>query len=57
MSCISDTEFSSAMSGSKEGAAIEGSRAPSPKHSGGYKNTNNIRMISHIGCEEGCGYV
>lgn len=31
--------------------------APSPKHSGGHVDTGNRRMISHIGCEDGCGYV
>ncbi|WP_375624095.1 MULTISPECIES: hypothetical protein [unclassified Bartonella] len=54
---LNNTEFTSAMYGSNEGGGIQGKKAPSPKHSGGYKNTANIRMISHIGCEDGCGYV
>ncbi len=54
---LNNTEFASAMYGSNEGGGIQGKKAPSPKHSGGYKNTANIRMVSHIGCEDGCGYV
>ncbi|WP_375630489.1 MULTISPECIES: hypothetical protein [unclassified Bartonella] len=54
---LNNTEFTSAMYGSNEGGVIQGKKAPSPKHSGGHKNTANIRMISHIGCEDGCGYV
>ncbi len=54
---LNNTEFTSAMYGSNEGGGIQGKKAPSPKHSGGHKNTANIRMISHIGCEDGCGYV
>ncbi|WP_375623764.1 MULTISPECIES: alanine-zipper protein [unclassified Bartonella] len=54
---LNNTEFTSAMYGSNEGGGIQGKKAPSPKHSGGHKNTQNRRMISHIGCEDGCGYV
>ncbi len=36
---------------------IVGSKAPTPKHSGGHRDTANRRMISHIGCEDGCGYL
>ncbi|WP_245256833.1 hypothetical protein [Bartonella sp. DB5-6] len=54
---LNNTEFTSAMYGSNEGGGIQGKKAPSPKHSGGHKTTENRRMISHIGCEDGCGYV
>ncbi|UNE54995.1 phage major tropism determinant [Bartonella machadoae] len=54
---LDDTQFASAMYGSNEGSPIQGKKAPSPKHSGGYRDTANRRMISHIGCEDGCGYV
>lgn len=54
---LSDVEFASAMSGSNDKTSITGKKAPSPKTSGGHVDTANRRMISHIGCEEGCGYV
>ncbi|SPU27856.1 Ribonucleases G and E [Candidatus Bartonella washoeensis] len=54
---LSDTEFASAMYGSNDKTSIEGKEAPSPKHSGGHVDTEKRRMISYIGCEDGCGYV
>ncbi|WP_375650186.1 hypothetical protein [Bartonella sp. OT172YNZD] len=54
---LNNTEFNSAVYGSNEGGGVQGKKAPLPKHSGGHKNTANIRIISHIGCEDGCGYV
>ncbi|WP_375617378.1 MULTISPECIES: hypothetical protein [unclassified Bartonella] len=56
-SFLNDTEFASAMYGSNEKTNIQGKKAPSPKSSGGHVDTANRRMISHIGCEDGCGYV
>ncbi|PIT67902.1 hypothetical protein CER18_09195 [Bartonella tribocorum] len=55
-SLLSDVEFASAMYGSNEKTSITGKQSPSPKISGGHVDTANRRMISHIGCEEGCGY-
>ncbi len=56
-SLLSDEEFCSAMYGSNDKTAIKGKQAPSPKTAGGHVDTSNRRMISHIGCEEGCGYL
>ncbi|WP_375609860.1 MULTISPECIES: hypothetical protein, partial [unclassified Bartonella] len=56
-SLLSDKEFISALYGSNEKTSIAGNKAPTPKKTGGYKDTGNRRMISHIGCEDGCGYV
>ncbi|MBX4335693.1 hypothetical protein K3248_07920 [Candidatus Bartonella raoultii] len=50
-------DFLSAMYGSNENSSIEGQQAPTPAHSGGHKDTQERRMISHIGCEDGYGYV
>ncbi|WP_244498290.1 hypothetical protein [Bartonella doshiae] len=55
-SLLNDEEFSSAMYGSNEKTSIQGKKAPSPKVSGGHVDTADRRMISHIGCEDGCGY-
>ncbi|WP_375632354.1 hypothetical protein [Bartonella sp. AA74HLJMH] len=54
---LTSDEFSPSMYGSNQATSIVGNQAPSPKTSGGHVDTNNIRMISHIGCEDGCGYV
>ncbi len=56
-SLLSDEAFASAMYGSNEKTHIVGKKEPTSKVSGGYKDTANRRMISHIGCEDGCGYV
>ncbi|EJF87860.1 hypothetical protein ME1_00824, partial [Bartonella vinsonii subsp. arupensis OK-94-513] len=56
-SLLNDEQFASAMYGSNDKTNIEGKKAPSSKHSGGHVDTANRRMISHIGCEDGCGYV
>ncbi|PIT67859.1 hypothetical protein CER18_09335 [Bartonella tribocorum] len=56
-SFLNDVEFASAMYGSNEKTNIQGKKAPTPKSSGGHVDTANRRMISHIGCEDGCGYV
>nr|WP_254493657.1 hypothetical protein [Bartonella sp. B1099] len=56
-SLLSDEEFASAMHGSNDKTSIQGKKAPSPKYSGGHRDTANRRMISHIGCEDGCGYM
>ncbi|WP_342753059.1 alanine-zipper protein, partial [Bartonella sp. ML69XJBT] len=56
-SLLNDEQFASAMYGSNEKTNIAGSKAPTPKKSGGHKDTANRRMISHIGCEDGCGYL
>ncbi len=56
-SLLSDAAFASAMYGSNEKTNISGNKAPSPKKSGGHVDTANRRMISHIGCEDGCGYL
>ncbi|MCZ2159292.1 hypothetical protein NPX99_08595, partial [Bartonella sp. 220] len=56
-SLLSDIEFASAMYGSNDKTSIQGRKAPPQKHSGGHVDTANKRMISHIGCEDGCGYV
>ncbi|WP_185913548.1 hypothetical protein [Bartonella massiliensis] len=49
-------EFSSAI-GRNDKTSIVGKKAPSPKISGGHVDTAKRCMISHIGCEGGCGYV
>ncbi len=54
---LTSDEFSPCMYGSNQATSIVGNQAPSPKTSGGHVDTNNRRMISHIGCEDGCGYV
>ncbi|QEE12263.1 hypothetical protein D1092_04495 [Bartonella krasnovii] len=56
-SLLSDEAFASAMYGSNDKRSIQGKKSPSPKHSGGHKDTANRRMISYIGCEDGCGYI
>ncbi|WP_051101756.1 hypothetical protein [Bartonella vinsonii] len=56
-SFLTDEQFASAMYGSNDKTNIQGKEAPLPKHSGGYVDTDNRRMISHIDCEDGCGYV
>ncbi|UNE55082.1 hypothetical protein [Bartonella machadoae] len=56
-SLLSDEQFASSMYGSNNKTSIQGRKAPSPKHSGGHVDTANRRMISYIGCEDGCGYV
>lgn len=40
-----------------EKTSIQDNSAPTLKTSGGHVDTGNRRMISHIGCEDGCGYV
>ncbi|MGF7157596.1 hypothetical protein [Bartonella heixiaziensis] len=54
---MNDEEFVSAMYGSNDKTSIQGKQAPTLKHSGGHVDTANRRMISHIGCEDGCGYL
>ncbi len=54
---MTSDEFSPSMYGSNQATSIVGNQAPSFKTSGGHVDTNNRRMISHIGCEDGCGYV
>ncbi len=54
---LTSDEFASCMCGINSGTSIIGNKAPSPKTSGGHVDTNNRRMISYIGCEDGCGYV
>lgn len=54
---LSDAEFSAAMEGSNQQTNIFGSSLPTPLTSGGHKDTEYRRMISNIGCEEGCGYL
>ncbi|WP_375646761.1 hypothetical protein [Bartonella sp. TT29SHDZB] len=54
---LTSDEFASCMYGINSGTSIIGNKAPSPKTSGGHVDTNNRRMISYIGCEDGCGYV
>ncbi|WP_019221827.1 hypothetical protein [Bartonella senegalensis] len=56
-SLLSDEEFAFAMYGSNEKTSIEGKKVPLLRHSGGHVDTANRRMISHIGCEDGCGYL
>ncbi|WP_375668029.1 MULTISPECIES: alanine-zipper protein [unclassified Bartonella] len=54
---LTSDEFASCMCGINSGTSIIGNKAPSPKTSGGHVDTENRRMISYIGCEDGCGYV
>ncbi|VEJ46066.1 hypothetical protein [Bartonella vinsonii] len=54
---LNDEQFASAMYGSNDRTSIQGKKSPSPKHSGGHVDTADRRMISHIGCEDGCGYI
>ncbi|EJF95865.1 hypothetical protein MEE_01102 [Bartonella elizabethae F9251 = ATCC 49927] len=54
---LTSDEFASCMYGINSGTSIIGNKAPSPKTSGGHVDTANRRMISYIGCEDGCGYV
>ncbi|WP_139413128.1 alanine-zipper protein [Bartonella mastomydis] len=54
---LTSDEFSSCMAGSNAQTSITGNQPPSPKTSGGHVDTDNRRMISDIGCEDGCGYV
>ncbi|WP_375685499.1 hypothetical protein [Bartonella sp. TT110JLCBS] len=54
---LTSDEFASCMYGSNQATSIVNNQAPSSKTSGGHVDTNNRRMISHIGCEDGCGYV
>ncbi|WP_375634349.1 MULTISPECIES: hypothetical protein [unclassified Bartonella] len=54
---LTSDEFASCMYGINSGTSIIGNKAPSPKTSGGHVDTENRRMISYIGCEDGCGYV
>ncbi|WP_273758731.1 hypothetical protein [Bartonella sp. AU55XJBT] len=54
---LTNDEFTVSMTGSNYGTSISGNQAPSPKTSGGHIDTASRRMISHIGCEDGCGYV
>uniref|UniRef100_UPI0035CF807F phage major tropism determinant n=1 Tax=unclassified Bartonella TaxID=2645622 RepID=UPI0035CF807F len=48
---LTSDEFASCMCGINSGTSIIGNKAPSLKTSGGHVDTNNRRMISHIGCE------
>ncbi len=50
---LTSDEFSPSMYGSNQATSIVGNQAPSLKTSGGHVDTNNRRMISHIGCEDG----
>ena len=50
---ISRSEFMVAMEGSNQGTNIYGSADPGT--TGGHKDTNNRRMISNYGVEDGCG--
>lgn len=50
---ISRDEFLVAMDGSNQGTNIYGSADPAT--TGGHKDTNNRRMISNYGIEDGCG--
>lgn len=54
---LSDDEFLSAMRGSNDGAGIATASLTAPPLAGGHKTSSGVRMISYIGCEEGCGYV
>lgn len=54
---LNDEEFAAAMEGSNQKTNIVGNVAPNPKTAGAHKDTASRRMISNIGCEEGCGYL
>ncbi|QEE11943.1 hypothetical protein D1092_02735 [Bartonella krasnovii] len=54
---LTSDEFASCMYGSNEETSITGIESLSPKTSGGHVDTGNRRMISDIGCEDGCGYL
>lgn len=52
---IDDKTFVAAMRGSNTGTLVAGSAQPEPDTTGGHSDTAGRRMVSNLGCEEGCG--